>query len=53
MSFVDILIHVVTTNTCTTTLILQHQQVQITRGSFHVKLNATCGQSFLPSYYMT
>ena len=29
MSFIDILIHVVTTNTCTTTRILQHQQVQV------------------------
>ena len=27
MSFIDIFIHVVTTNTCTTTHILQHQQV--------------------------
>ena len=29
MSFIDILIHVVTINTCTTTHILQHQQVQV------------------------
>ena len=29
MSIIDILIHVVTTNICTTTHILQHQQVQV------------------------
>ena len=29
MSFIDILIYVVTTNTYTTTYILQHQQVQV------------------------
>jgi len=29
MSFIDILIHVATTNTCTTTHILQHQQIQV------------------------
>jgi hypothetical protein len=29
MSFIDILIHVVTTNTYTTTHILQHQQIQV------------------------
>ena len=29
VSFIDILIHVITTNTCTTTHILQHQQVQV------------------------
>ena len=29
MLFIDILIYVVTTNTCTTIDILQHQQVQV------------------------
>ena len=29
MSFIDILIHVATTTTCTTTHILQHQQIQV------------------------
>ena len=29
MSFIDILVHVVLTNTCTTTHTLQYQQVQV------------------------
>ena len=36
MSFIDIFIHVVTTNTCTTTNILQHQEVQVGANTYFI-----------------